>query len=473
MIEFTRRIAKEVRAVFKKALGRHQAALCFSAGPDGLRIQGQGYEHAVEFHDPVPRERAELIGPSSVLDDVQGDRNDPVVLTAPKKTLLAATWEVRGVAHRMQYHRPKGNHVPFPSATSALMAAPPGFLEALHNAYETTDPASSRYALGCIQLRGQTGEITATDGCHLLLQSGFTFGFEDEALVRNTSVFGCKQLPRDQPILLGRTEEHFVIRVGPWTFYLGLDKEGRFPRIEHVIPDPQSAQTTLELNGADAEFFLANVQHLPGGPEDPSITLDLGDTIAIRAKTSDTPAPTELVLHGSHKSGADGIVCINRRYLVRAAAMGFRCIHSFGAAQPMLARDESRQYLWMPLGGEAIGASDDCLRIESPRAAEPTAQDSRIPSFHSVPMSTNKTVQSAAAEPESEPSSQAQPARRTCRATRTLNASPLDQAFALREQLRAALAGTKGLVQALKAEKRGQKSLQLALASLKQLQSVA
>jgi hypothetical protein len=168
----------------------------------------------------------------------------------------------------------------------------------------------------------------------------------------DTSVFGCNQLPRDQPILLGRTEEYFVIRVGPWKFYLGLNKEGRFPRIEHVIPDFQSAQTTLELNGADAEFFVANVQRLPGGREDPSITLDLDDTIAIRAKTCDTPAPTELVLHGNRKSGANGFVCIDRHYLVRAAAMGFRCIHSFGAAQPMLAGDKSWQYLWMPLVGD-------------------------------------------------------------------------------------------------------------------------
>ncbi len=51
--------------------------------------------------------------------------------------------------------------------------------------------------------------------------------------------------------------------------------------------------------------------------------------------------------------------------------------------------------------------------------------------------------------------------------------SSLDQAVALREQLRTALGSSKELIRCLKAEKRGQKSLKLALASLKQLQAVA
>ena len=232
MIEFTRRIAKEIRAVFKKALGRSQADLHFIAGPDGLRIQVQGYEHAAEFHDPAPRPPAELMVPGNLLDDVQGDRNEPVVLSAPKKTLLAAAWEERGVAHRMQYHRPKSKPASFPQAPVTFRELGPEFLTALHHAYETTDPYNSRYALGCIQLRGQTGEIVATDGRHLLVQSGYFLGFEDDVLVRNTSAFGCKQLPRNQPVEAGRTAEHLVIRVGPWTFYLGLDTQGRFPCLD-------------------------------------------------------------------------------------------------------------------------------------------------------------------------------------------------------------------------------------------------
>lgn len=49
----------------------------------------------------------------------------------------------------------------------------------------------------------------------------------------------------------------------------------------------------------------------------------------------------------------------------------------------------------------------------------------------------------------------------------------LEQAISLRDQLRNALGSSKELIRTIKTEKRGQKSLKLALASLKQLQAVA
>lgn len=49
----------------------------------------------------------------------------------------------------------------------------------------------------------------------------------------------------------------------------------------------------------------------------------------------------------------------------------------------------------------------------------------------------------------------------------------LEQATTLRDQLRTTLTSAKELIRTLKAEKRNQKSLQLALASLKQLQAAA
>jgi hypothetical protein len=52
-------------------------------------------------------------------------------------------------------------------------------------------------------------------------------------------------------------------------------------------------------------------------------------------------------------------------------------------------------------------------------------------------------------------------------------AGALEQAISLRDQLRTALTNSKELIRTIKTEKRSQKSLKLALASLKQLQNVA
>jgi tetratricopeptide (TPR) repeat protein len=54
---------------------------------------------------------------------------------------------------------------------------------ALADASQITDPESSRYALGCIQLQGTSGKMAATDGRQILLQSGFTFPWQEDLLL--------------------------------------------------------------------------------------------------------------------------------------------------------------------------------------------------------------------------------------------------------------------------------------------------
>jgi hypothetical protein len=183
----------------------------------------------------------------------------------------------------------------------------------------------------------------------------------------------------------------------------------------------------------------------------------------------------ELVLTNSRRTGEDVIVRIDRRYLARTAAMGFSKICLFGAESALLARDENRQYVWMPLGSEgAVAVSDDCIRIESPLGTRPAVLRS-----HPVPrtiasMSTKTIADAPAAAPDtSTTTNQAASVRRRRRVASSSKTSALEQALALRDQLRAMLTSNKELIRALKAEKRGQKSLKLALDSLKQLQAVA
>ena len=89
-------------------------------------------------------------------------------------------------------------------------------------------------------------------------------------------------------------------------------------------------------------------------------------------------------------------------------------------------------------------------------------------------MSTKSIADAPAAAPETSPTTnEAAPVRRRHRVASSCKASALELALALRDQLRTVLKSTKELIQALQAEKRGQKSLKLALDSLKQLQAVA
>jgi hypothetical protein len=472
-MQLTRSLCRQLRVVLKKALGRLKPDLRVIAGPDGLKVQGKGHQHAVEYHDPQPRESAELIVPFALLEDVQGTNDEPVHLSCTKSQVLTATWQDRGVERTMQYTLPKNDDTRSHDPPTTWASNPPTLLRALHDASQCTDPFSSRYALGCLQLQGAFGRLAATDGKQLLLQSGYSFGFQDEVLAHSSEVFGCSELPQDQVVQIGKTVTHLVVRVGPWSFFLAVG-DGRFPRVSDIIPSFQSAKTTVDLHLADAQFFLANVKRLPGGLEDQAVTFECNGTIAVRSKTAETQA-AEITLTNSTKSGEDVTICLHRRNLVSAAAMGFDRLYLYGKENAVLARDDGRSYLFMPLHEQAaVKSGDGCLLIPSPFNPRPSGTYRR-PYTPRVPMNnqTTTTVPATAPTQATAPSQEGtQPIRRRRRPSKS-GSSVLEQAVAVREQLRVTLTGVKDLIRALKADRRSQKSLKLALDSLKQLQHAA
>jgi hypothetical protein len=483
LIQITRLLAKQLIAVIKKALNRSKPTpvLTVRSGDDGLFIEAQVPSHAIRFHDPRSQDRDLMLIPLSLLEDVQGTRPEPVFLTRPRQGVLAASWDDKGVCREMEYDELEAftDAPPFPELPAQFSENSPELLTALRNAYETTDVGSVRYALNCIQLRPD-GVIAATDGRQLLRQSGFTFDLGEELLIQNTKFFSCKELPSDQPVRIGQLRNdkgvsEAVFQIGPWTYWLGVQKEGRFPNVDQIIPPTHYAKCTLQLNPHDAKFLIDNMHRLPEGTTHRELTLDLNGSVVLRAASTSTPRPAEMILRNSSKQGDDVRICTDRNFLARAAAMGFTEFFLPNDASPALAVDANRTYLWMLLDHkEAIKPNDSSLRIESPFNSRPytpttirkATQVNRISSTPSVP-----------AAPQAPPATSVpteQVIRRRKRSSSNGKATTsLEQAISLRDQLRAALTGSKELIRTIKTEKRGQKSLKLALASLKQLQAVA
>jgi hypothetical protein len=154
--------------------------------------------------------------------------------------------------------------------------------------------------------------------------------------------------------------------------------------------------------------------------------------------------------------------------------MQFDRIYLYGNQNAVLARDDYRSYLFMPLESQqAIKPSDDCLRIPSPFSPRHSGTYPR-PYTTTIPMNSQSNTAVPASSPvdSTTPSQEAtQPIRRRRRTSKT--SGVLEQAVSVREQLRVSLGGVKELIRALKSERRSQKSLKLALDSLKQLQAAA
>src|SRR5262249_52236595 len=162
-----------------------------------------------------------------------------------------------------------------------------------------------------------------------------------------------KELPRDRPVSVGRTEAHVVLRAGAWTLFLEIQEGVRFPRLDEVAPDARSAATRLRLDGEDAAFLVQALDRLPGAdePYNPA-TLDCNGKVAIRAQGSEQARATELVLGRSHYTGAPVRLNTDRTFLSRAVRLGFREIAIVDAREPVVCRDGSRVYCWQPLSHE-------------------------------------------------------------------------------------------------------------------------
>jgi hypothetical protein len=449
MIEISRALIRQLRTVFQRAIGRATRAhagplVFFHAGPDGLDIRATGPDTSIEYHLVGNFEPVLFAVPLSVLAECEGRKGDPVRIELSTGK-LHIQWQDGGVPRSKEHVIGKLPAENFPPAPDTMSDVEPGILKALHDATEVSDPESSRYALSCLQLSGSSGKIAATDGRHLLVQSGFSFPWTEDVLVPASNVFGSRELPADQPVRLGRTEKHVTLSIGPWTIYLTINKDGRFPKLDDVIPPVTTAIARLALSPYDGEFLIDTVQRLPHDDAlNNPVTLDLNGRVIIRARAEGESQPTEVILSNSSLTGDPIRINTNRQYLVRAAKLGFGEVYLFGKDKAVLANDVRRQYLWMLLATNRSSIPRN--RIKEPKVTQPN---------------------SAAAE------TMATTTKPTQLANLATIKSPVEQAIALRDALHEAARQANELAHSLKRQRRQNRLVETTLESLKQLQAAS
>jgi hypothetical protein len=316
------------------------------------------------------------------------------------------------------------------------------------------------YSLTQVQVRGKAGQVVATDGKQLLVQGGFPFPWSEDVLVPRVPAFGLRELAGESPVEVGRTASHVAVRAGSWTFLLPIDTTSRYPDINQVIPRPGHQATCLRLHPDDVVFLLASLPKLPGGDGKYSaVTLELGPQACVRARDDEGGQITEEVLTRSAVSGPPVRLCLNRCFLGRALKLGFAEVIVPGPDKPLLCRDPSRTYVWMPLSGQvALAPARGMSRLVSadstpPAATTPTPR-------RNAPM---PAPQPNGRGPEHEHPTQPQ-------ADRDGGQELLAEAEALRGLLQEAGVRAGRLVAALKQQRRQSQAVRQAMQSLQRLQ---
>jgi hypothetical protein len=484
LITINRRLASRLRAVFRRAFGAHGPgpAVSFIADAGTLSVRASSRDIAVEYRTADDGAAETLCLPFQAILDFEGKKDEPVRIETAGNGRVTAQWTDRGVPQIVHYDacEPK-DWDSFPGPPERFDQNPASLLGAFHEAAETTDPGSVRYALGHVQLQGKSGTLAATDGRELLLQSGFVFPWEEDLLVPRTRLLGSPEFRTDQPVEVGKAGDWVAFRTGDWTIWLVINKDGRFPNVSQIVPKLTDATVTCRLSSSDARFLAETLPRLPSDDQmNHPVTVDVNGSVVIRAKPADQDRVTELVLRNSSWSGEPLRINTNRRYLVRAMKLGFQEVHLCGLNAPILCQDGNRQYLWMVLDPEsALPPAKDPIRIESPTTGAVTAIPQPKPQ-RNVP-TVNETTPNAngngQAHTNGHTASDGRATRTNGRVRQTKAAQQdiaalIEQATKLRTALHDLLCQAGGLVKALKQHRRQNRAIQNTLASLKQLKTL-
>jgi hypothetical protein len=171
-------------------------------------------------------------------------------------------------------------------------------------------------------------------------------------------------------VQIGRNEHWLTLKLDPWTFHLKLLEEGRYPKVDEVVPAEDKITARCRFHPADAAFVLDGLSRLPGEEEQyKPVTVDLNGSVCLRAKSEKQPQATELVLTNSSYQGEAMRLNTNRLYLTRALRLGFTEMQIVNPDQAYSCRDEKRTYVWMPLSAEsALKPDKKAVSIASPKA---------------------------------------------------------------------------------------------------------
>jgi hypothetical protein len=468
LITVPRFILKRFRTLCRRGgLHKYRASngpvVTLIGGPAGYRMNAASPDVAIEYRHPDPCDAETIRLPLDALEACEGRDDAPVMIEARSGGGASLSWVDRGVPRQSEVEQPQPGTVAFPDTPTTFTPNEPGLWPALRDAVATTDESSTRYALACLHLRGKLGTIEATDGRQVLIQSNFRFGFDDDVLVPGSKLLGSADLADGEPVNVVRAGDWIGFGVGRVLVMVRIQKEGRFPKLDQIMPSPSIAKSRLELTAADARFLADTLPRLPCDDElHGPITLDLNGQVLVRSRESDQGRPTEVLLAGSKLDGEAVILNTNRFYVERALQLGFRSVCLYGPEAPALCVADDRRFLWSVLDGKsAIPRSDEAVRLDSSVASPPAIIRNRKPN----PMSLS--------QPAAVPTAPKVVKRSQVERPQNVSDSPIEQTLALRDALRIAARQANDLLRSLKRQKRQSRIVESTLASLKQLQKVA
>ena len=153
MITITRSLARQLRAVFRrasigKAYGGYGQRALFLADGNTLRIRAMTYGAAVEYQTAHQGGDVQSLVPLDLLAACEGSRPDPVQLDFTATNKVTASWTDKQVPVVLEFatSTPDDTLPPFPPVPETFATNEPDLWTALREAAATTDQQPHRFA---------------------------------------------------------------------------------------------------------------------------------------------------------------------------------------------------------------------------------------------------------------------------------------------------------------------------------------
>ncbi|GHT21773.1 hypothetical protein FACS189419_03190 [Planctomycetales bacterium] len=167
------------------------AMVAFIPTNNGVYIASVGDNAAVSLFVLSKERITPFVVPLTLVKELAVSKsNDDVNFDVTGNTVTVHWYQDAIPNHRRHTFSAVPKLPPMPSKTTSHSKL---LLDAITDASKVTDKDNARYALGSVSLNGETGQIAATDGRQCLVQDGFKFAFQENALLPVSKIFTSKE----------------------------------------------------------------------------------------------------------------------------------------------------------------------------------------------------------------------------------------------------------------------------------------
>ena len=428
------------------------AVALIASCPEGLLFMAFCNGAMLSYTVPTHSDTDPFTLPWQTLKELAQKKHDTIQFDVNGKD-VTLSWNDNGIPQRKIVESSDLGDKRFPQKAEKTVAYSFKLFDAMIEAAKCVDDNSVRYALGAICLRGANNQIISTDGRQALIQDDYEFSFDNDVLCPVSRIFTSKELRElSETVKLGVKDDWVYFNVGCVNFWL-QKIEGKYPQLDQFTKNIDG-HSWLNVEPTDAVFVSERLDSLPGknnGDNPVYVGLDKF-TIAVRGYDTTMQTATELRLEESSFSGANVVMCLNRKFLKNALGFGItRLGFDPKDTTPIIGYGDKKTFIIMPLEGKEPEINPGKLTVLVSSAKTPKA------------VKANKPTPATQVSRNTKPQAKAKPKSKV---------SVLDDAMKLRLSLRTTLGDVNSLIQSIKSQRRYDKLLRDTVNSLRKLQNV-